>query len=107
MVLVLMPRISMTVSDDEGEMDVGPTYASVYPAVQNVVLAARSMGIGTVLTTVYRIHEDEVRDVCGVPDRYEIVALLPLGRPSGAWGIAPRRPAPSITSWNQFGNRHV
>ena len=47
MVLVLMPRISMTVADDEGEMDVGPTYASVYPAVQNIVLAARSLGIGT------------------------------------------------------------
>jgi nitroreductase len=105
MVLVLMPRISMTVSDDEGDMDVGPTYASVYPAVQNMVLAARSMGIGTVLTTVYRIHEDEVRGVCGIPDRYEVVALLPLGRPKGNWGIAPRRPASSITNWNQWGNR--
>jgi nitroreductase len=105
MVLVLMPRISMTLSDDEGDMDVGPTYASVYPAVQNIVLAARSMGIGTVHTTVYRIHERAVRDVCRIPDRYEVVALLPLGRPTGQWGVAPRRPAPTITSWNQFGNR--
>jgi nitroreductase len=105
MVLVLMPRISMTVTDDEGDMDVGPPYASVYPAVQNIVLAARALGIGTVLTTVYRIHEDEVREVCGIPDRYEVVALLPLGHPTGKWGIAPRRPAPTITSWNEFGNR--
>ena len=43
-VLVLMPKISMVVRDDEGEMDVGPTYASVYPAVQNFILAARSGG---------------------------------------------------------------
>ncbi|HEY2815382.1 MAG TPA: nitroreductase family protein [Acidimicrobiales bacterium] len=105
MVLVLMPRISMTVTDDDGEMDVGPTYASVYPAVQNIVLAARALGIGTALTTVYRIHEHEVRDVCDIPDRYEVAALLPLGRPQGKWGIAPRRPAPSITNWNQWGNR--
>jgi nitroreductase len=105
MVLVLMPRISMTVADDEGDMDVGPTYASVYPAVQNIVLAARSMGIGTVLTTVYRIHEEAVREVCGIPDRYEVVALLPLGRPTGHWGIAPPPPPPTITSWNQFGHR--
>ena len=41
LVLVLMPDIEMTVTDDEGVMDVGPTYASVYPAVQNFVLAAR------------------------------------------------------------------
>jgi len=105
MVLVLMPRISMSVVDEDGPMDVGSTYASVYPAVQNLVLAARSLGIGTVLTTVYRIHEDEVRAVCEIPDRYEIAALLPLGRPAGNFGVAPRRPARSLTSWNTFGNK--
>lgn len=106
-VLVLMPKISMTVSDAEGEMDVGPTYASVYPAVQSFVLACRSEGLGTVLTTVYRIHEDEVRAVCDIPDRYEVVALLPVGHPTGRWGVAPRRPARSLTSWNRFGERRA
>jgi nitroreductase len=105
MVLVLMPRISMAVRDDEGDMDVGPTYASVYPAVENLILAARALEIGTVLTTVYRVYEDEVRAVCGIPDRYEVVALLPLGRPTGSWGVAPRRPVAELTNWNQFGNR--
>ena len=104
-VLVLAPRISMTVRDAEGDMDVGSVLASVYPAVQNLVLAARSMGIGTCLTTVYRIHEAEVRAVCEIPERYDLAALLPLGRPSGRWGVAPRRPAPTITSWNTFGNK--
>jgi nitroreductase len=105
MVLVLAPRISMTVRDADGDMDVGSVLASVYPAVQNLALAARSMGIGTCLTTVYRIHEAEVREVCGIPDRYDVVALLPLGRPTGRWGVAPRRPARSLTSWNTFGER--
>ncbi len=105
LILVLMPTVSMTVRDDEGTMDVGPTYASVYPAVQNLILAARSLGLGTCLTTVYRIYEDEVREVCGIPDRYEVVALLPLGHPVGRWGVAPRRPAPTLTSWNRFGER--
>ena len=106
MVLVLVPSISMGLSDDGGDLDVGSVYASVFPAVQNLILAARSLGIGTVLTTVYRIYEDEVRDLCGIPDRYEVAALLPLGRPTGKWGIAPRRPARSLTSWNTFGERH-
>ncbi|MEO9223912.1 MAG: nitroreductase family protein [Acidimicrobiales bacterium] len=104
-VLVIAPKISMAVHDDEGEMDVGPLAASVYPAVQNLILAARGLGIGTCLTTVARIYEDEVRAVCEIPDRYWLAALLPLGRPQGRWGVAPRRPASSITSWNSFGNR--
>lgn len=104
-ILVLVPRISMAVRDDEGEMDVGPVYASVYPAVQNLILAARARGLGTVLTTVYRVYEGELRELCGIPDRYEVAALLPLGHPRGRWGVAPRRPAESVTSWERFGQR--
>lgn len=104
-VLVLMPRISMVVTDEQGDMDVGPTYASVFPAVQNLILAARARGLGTVLTTVYKVYEDEVRAACGIPDRYEVVALLPIGHPTGRWGVAPRRPAASLTSWNRFGEK--
>jgi nitroreductase len=105
LVLVLMARISMVITDDEGDMDVGPTYASVYPAVQNFILAARSHGLGTVLTTIHRIYERELSALLEIPDRFEVVALLPVGHPQGNWGIAPRRPAESLTSWNRFGER--
>ena len=104
-VRVLVPKIAMAREDDEGTMDVGPVYASVYPAVQNLILAARDEGLGTVLTTVFRIYEDEVREVCGIPDRSEVATLLPLGVPTGNWGVAHRRPAESITSWNRFGEK--
>lgn len=104
-VLVLMPKISMVVRDEQGDMDVGPTYASVYPAVQSFVLAARAQGLGTVLTTVYRVYEDELRALLEIPDRFEVVALLPVGHPRGRWGVAPRRPAESLTSWNRYGER--
>ena len=107
LVLVLMPRISMVVTDDDGDMDVGPPYASVYPAVQNLILAARAQGLGTTLTTVYRIYEDELRELCAIPDRYEVVAMLPLGHPTGRWGVAPRRPAESLTSWDRFGEKRA
>lgn len=106
-VLVLMPQIEMTVRDDEGVMDVGPLAASVYPAVQNLILAARSRGLGTVLTTVWRPLEHEVRAVCGIPDSYTIAALLPVGHPKGRWGVAPRRPAEHLTSWNTFGTKRA
>jgi len=103
---VLMPSIDMTVEDDEGPMPVGPTHASVYPAVQNFMLAARSLRLGTTMTTLHRIYEDEVRQLCDIPARYEVLALLPLGYPTGNWGVAPRpRPAERITSWDRFGQK--
>ncbi len=105
MVAFLMPNISMTLHDDEGDLDVGTPFASVYPAVQNFMLAARSMGIGTTLTTVYRIYQQEVRDVLAIPERYEVIALVPMGRPRGHFGVAPRRPVESVTHWNRFGER--
>jgi len=108
LVLVCMPAISMTLTDAEGPLDVGTPYASVYPAVQNLMLAARALGIGTTLTTVYRIYQEEVRRLCAVPDRYEIVALVPMGRPvhgPTAFRPRPRRPADTVTHWNRWGAR--
>ncbi|MDG1989298.1 MAG: nitroreductase family protein [Acidimicrobiales bacterium] len=108
LVLLLMPSIDMTVHDDEGPMPVGPTHASVYPAIQNFMLAARSLGLGTVMTTLHRIYEDDVRELLGIPERYEVLALLPLGHPTGKWGVAPRyRGAEKITSWDRFGEKHT
>jgi nitroreductase len=104
-VLVLAPRISMELTDGDGPMDVGTVHASVYPAVQNLILAARARGLGTCLTTVYKIHEEEVLELLGIPDRYEVAALLPLGHPTGNWGVAARRPAEKLTSWERFGER--
>jgi nitroreductase len=105
MVLVLMPNIPWGLRDDEGDMDVGPLAGSVYPAVQNLMLAARGLGIGATLTTVFRIFQEDIRQICGVSDRYEIAALVPLGRPRGKFGVAPRRAAEQVTHWNSFGNR--
>lgn len=105
LVLVCMPAISMTLTDAAGPLDVGTPYASVYPAVQNLMLAARALGIGTTLTTVYRIHQDEVRRLCAIPDRYEVIAMIPMGRPATRFFAAPRRPVESVTHWNRFGTK--
>lgn len=103
--LFLMPDISMTLTDEEGDLDVGTPYASVYPAVQNFLLAARGLGIGTALTTVYRIHQDEVRALCGIPDQLQVVAMVPMGRPVGSFGIARRKPVEKVTHWDTYGAR--
>jgi len=105
LVAFLMPNISMTLQDDAGPLDVGTPFASVYPAVQNFMLAARGLGIGTTLTTVYRVYQQEVREILGIPENYEIVALVPMGRPKGSFGVAPRRPVETVTHWGRFGEK--
>jgi nitroreductase len=103
--LFLMPSISMMLKDAGGDLDVGTPYASLYPAVQNFMLAARALGLGTALTTVHRIHQDEVRELFEIPDRLEIPALVPVGHPTGRFGVAPRKPLEKLVHWNTFGNR--
>jgi nitroreductase len=110
-VFFLQPMIPWAPSDDDGPMDIGRLDASVYPAVQNFCVAARALGIGTSLTTVIRIHAAETLEVLGVPanddgsPRFEIAACIPMGRPAGRFGVAPRKPASAVTHWNAFGNR--
>ena len=110
-VFFLQPIIPWTPADEEGQMDIGRLDASVYPAVQNFCVAARSLGIGTALTTVIRIAAAEALGVLGVPTnddgspRYEIAACIPMGRPAGRFGVAPRKPAAAVTHWNSFGNK--
>jgi nitroreductase len=105
LVLFLLPIIPWGARDDEGFLDIGPLYASVYPAVQNFCVAARALGIGTALTTVIRIRTDEVRAALGIPDGYEIAALVPMGRPAGRFGQARRKPAAAVTHWQRWGDR--
>jgi nitroreductase len=105
LVLVLAARVDLTLRDAAGPLDIGTVHASVYPAVQNLMVAARALGIGTTLTTVARIEHDELRRLCEIPERFEVAALVPMGRPHGRFGVAPRRPVETLTSWDRFPNR--
>ena len=111
-VVFLQPIIAWGAVDEQGPMDIGRLDASVYPAVQNFCLAARSLGLGTALTTVVRLHSAEVLEALGVPGkdngdaRFEIAALVPVGYPVGNFGVAPRKPAAAVTHWDTWGNKH-
>jgi nitroreductase len=106
LVFFLQPLIPWGGEDADGPLDIGRLDASVYPAVQNFCLAARSLGLGTAFTTVIRINGAEVLADLGVPEgRYEVAALLPLGHPTGNFGVAPRKPADAVTHWDRWGDR--
>jgi nitroreductase len=105
-VLFLQARLPWEPHDADGPMDIGRLDASVYPAVQNFCVAARAFGLGTALTTVIRIHGDEVLDALGVPaGRFEIAALVAVGYPTGRFGVASRKPAAAVTHWNRWGDK--
>lgn len=80
----------------------GDDPASVYPGVQNLFLAARALGLGTTLTTVHRLKEDEVRAVLDIPEDVTTWAMIPVGHPTGTWGEAARRPIEEITYWDTW-----
>ena len=79
------------------------TAAGVYPAVQNLMLAARSLGLGTTLTSRHRLAMVETRAALGIPDDASIYAVIPVGHPLGRWGEAPRRPVREVAFRDQWG----
>ena len=82
--------------------------ASIYPAVQNMLLAARALGLGSVLTTrVRRGFEPQIREAVGLPDDWVTAAMIPLGWPQEGhrYGQTTRRPASEVTHWDVWGAR--
>ena len=78
--------------------------ASVYPACQNLLLAARALGYGGVMTMWHAAAEDELRQVLGIPADVAIAAAIALGRPEGRHGPVRRRPLPELVyedRWEQ------
>src|SRR5207248_7965024 len=78
---------------------------SVFPAIQNLMLAARALGLGTTLTTIHLRDEPAVKEILDIPDDVHTYAIVPVGYPLGRWGEAPRRPSGEVTYWNRWGER--
>jgi nitroreductase len=78
--------------------------ASVYPACQNLLLAARSMGYGGVMTMWHGLVERELRDVLAIPDGVLIAATITLGRPAGNHGTVRRRPLRELVFDDAWGH---
>lgn len=78
------------------------TGASVYPACQNLMLAARALGVGSVLTTTHRIRRAQVHALLGIPEAYESAAIIPLGWPDRAYGPNRRGPVEEVVCWDHW-----
>jgi nitroreductase len=77
--------------------------ASVYPACQNLLLAARALGYGGVLTGWHHAADTELRALLHIPDEVKISATITLGRPQGRHGPVRRRPLSELVYGEQWG----
>lgn len=81
--------------------------ASIYPACQNLLLAARGLGYGGVLTGWHQPVEEQLRAVLGIPDDYAIAATIPLGVPEGNHGPVRRRPLSELVFDGEWGAKPI
>ena len=78
--------------------------SSVLPAVQNLMLAARALGIGSVLTTLHPQVIERVQELFRIPQEAEVHCCIPLGYPEGRFGATARQPASETTYYEEWGN---
>lgn len=77
--------------------------SSIYPAVQNIILACRAFGLGTVLTTIHAFFEEEVRAILNLPADVQTYALMPIGYPQGHHFPVKRRPVNEVACLDSYG----
>ncbi len=86
-----------------GQRDDISAGASVYPASQNLLLAARALGYGGVMTQWHRPVVDRLEAALGLPDDVSIVNTIPLGRPVGGHGPVRRLPLQDLVYEGRYG----
>ena len=79
--------------------------STVYPAAQNLIVAARALGLGTVFTTFHMFCEAPIRALLGLPDTHRIQVTIPLGFPEKKFGPVKRRPLDEVVHWDRFEKR--
>lgn len=75
---------------------------SIWPGVQNVLLAARALGLGAAPTTLGLSNRPAAKSVLGLPDTIEPFCLIPIGYPLGNFGPVTRRPVAEVMRWDRW-----
>ena len=77
--------------------------SSIYPAVQNMLLAARALGLGATLTTRHLTYEKETEEAMGIPPGFHSYAILLIGYPMGRFGPVGRGPLSDVVYLDGWG----
>ena len=75
---------------------------SVWPGIQNLLLTARSLGLGAAPTTLALRDQDAVRDILNLPETFAALCLIPVGYPMGNFGPVVRKPVEEIMQFDRW-----
>jgi nitroreductase len=100
---ILGARHSLTLLRNTPRMLSTAESASIYPAVQNLLLMARALGLAATLTTWHIMFEQEFKSVLGIPNSVNTYAIVPVGWPAGRFGPVSRRPLSDTVHWDKWG----
>ena len=77
-------------------------WSAIYPASQNLIVAARGLGLGTVFTTFQMVAEKVVRETLGIPDEILIGTTICVGYPQRPFGPVARKPVADVIHWEKW-----
>jgi nitroreductase len=80
-----------------------PAESSIFPVVQNLLLALHGLGLGSVLTNRWKLREAEVKPLLGLPENITPHAILPVGWPARKYGRGKRQPVAEVTFREKYG----
>ncbi len=75
---------------------------SAFPAIQNLLLAARGLGLGASIFNLPLSHADELMETLGIPENNQIYSLIPVGYPEDQHGPVRRKPVGQVAFWNHW-----
>lgn len=92
----------MLFDEDASALDRARAGGSIWPGVQNLLLAARALGLGAAPTTLGLVDRDAAKAVLGLPSNLEAFCLIPVGYPTGNFGPVTRLPVEETMCWDRW-----
>ena len=77
-------------------------WSALYPAAQNLIVAARSLGLGTTFTTFQMFIESELRELLGIPKEIKFAVMIPIGWPQNDFVKVKRKPISKVIHWDRW-----
>jgi nitroreductase len=77
-------------------------YSAMYAAAQNLLVAARALGLGAAFTTFHGLAEPQFREILGIPDDRTIGVTVPVGFPAGPTGSVTRKPLAEVVHHDRW-----